>query len=133
MFNGAGRVEVVADAPDFEAVAQVELDGRVVDVLRLQHNSPAATLARPIVGAVEQQRTDAVATKLAAHQDMLNGGNRAPAFIVEQDHSSNLPIGQSYVAAVNAAQRPLDIGRRIGKFTIIFIERAVKLRLAQLE
>src|SRR5579875_801404 len=53
--SGAGRVEVTLDAPDIEAVAQVELDGWIVNILRLQHNRPTATSTRPISGAGEEQ------------------------------------------------------------------------------
>jgi hypothetical protein len=54
VFDGAEGIVVLADAPYFQAIAQVEFDSGIVDVLRLKENGVAATISRPIGGAVEQ-------------------------------------------------------------------------------
>ena len=75
MFYRAGRVEVLVDAPYFEVVAEVELDGGVVDVLGFELDGPAAVIAGPVGGTVEQQGADAVAAELATDDEVFDSSN----------------------------------------------------------
>ena len=63
------------DAPDFEAVTKVELDGGMVDVLGFEEDGPAAVIACPVGGAVEQQGANAVAAELATDDEVLDFGD----------------------------------------------------------
>ena len=54
----SGWVEVAVDAPDFEAVAQIELDVGEVGVARFDLKCPAFLFTRPVGGTPEQERTN---------------------------------------------------------------------------
>ncbi len=75
VFCRAGGIEVALDAPYFEAVAQVELDSGIIDILRLQDKRPAIVLTRPVRGTVEQQGTNAIAAKMATDENITDAGD----------------------------------------------------------
>src|SRR5438270_7873738 len=99
---------MLADAPYFQAVAQVELDGGIVDVLRLQQDGPAAAIACPVAGAVEKQGADHVAAKLAPNDDIFDTCERSPLLHTQQDYSRNLSIGQGDIPAIDSGNSGFD-------------------------
>src|SRR5579884_2682276 len=113
VFKGARGVEVLVDAPDLQAVAQVELDGGVVGALRLQHDGATATFARPVKGATEQERADTIAAILATDDEVFDTGEGAGLVQVEQDATGHFAIGQRDITAFAGAQTAPDIFQRV--------------------
>jgi hypothetical protein len=133
MFIGAGREMMLADAPYFQAIAQVEADGRIVDVLCLKKNGVTSTIARPIRGTVEQQRADTVATEQPPYDNILDTRHRAPLFHIQQDYARHLPISQCHVAALRAGKPGLDRFERALVGAQILVKRQINRHLAQLK
>src|SRR5581483_12468211 len=99
---------MLADAPYLQAIAQVEADGGIIDVLGFQQNGVASAIARPVGGAVEQQRADTIAPEQSPDDNILDTRYRAPRFDVQQHDASNLPVSQRHVAALRAGKPGLD-------------------------
>jgi hypothetical protein len=116
---------MLVDAPDLQTVAQVELNGGIVGALRLQHNGAAATFARPVGGATEQERANAVAAVLATNDEVFNTGKRTGFVQVEQNATGHFSIGQRDITAFSRAQATLYIFQCLSVLTKIAVDGEV--------
>src|SRR5258708_7619860 len=96
IFIWAGWIKVLINTPYIQAITKIKLDGRIIDILRFQHDSPTATFTCPIRRTAEQERTNTIATKVTTDNDVFNTRN-GTLLLIEENHTSRLPITQGNI------------------------------------
>src|SRR5260221_3944529 len=127
MFIWSGWIKVLINTPHIQTITKIKLDGRIIDILRFQHDSPTATFTRPIRCTTEQERSNTITTKVTTNNDVFNTCD-GTLLLVEENHTCRLPISQGNIAALGAPEFILNICQVTLKFLEAFIERGINRR-----